>query len=202
MISSILNVVFQVMNQRKKEEKTNNVKTKELEKLLGIELFTDNTRCICERFQGAGYSEMDVCKLTNTDYIYEYELKVSRSDFLKESKNFNENKDRQKFMKHKFMQQIYEVKKFKTRSRKTYKIPNKYYFVCPKDLIKLEEILPYQGLIYIDDENNFEVIREAKFLHKDKVDNKTVFRMLKTLSERSVFDGVSKITYEIKKGKY
>jgi len=175
------------------------MKTKELEKLLSIELFSDSTRSVCERFQGAGYSEMDICKLTNTDYIYEYELKVSRGDFLKESKNFIENKDRQKYMKHKFMQTLYEEKKFKTRSRKTYKVPNKFYFVCPKDMIKIDEILPYHGLIYIDENNNFEVVREASFLHKNKVDNKTIFRMLKTLSERIVFDGVSKITYELKK---
>ena len=146
---------------------------------------------------GAGYSEMDIAKLTSTDYIYEYELKSSRSDFLKETKNFDNNIDTRKYMKHKFMKMVYESKKIKTRSKKTNKVANKYYFVCPKGLIKLDEILPYQGLIYFDGVD-FETIREASFLHKDKVDNKTIFRMLKTLSERDIFGGKSKITYEMK----
>jgi hypothetical protein len=101
--------------------------TKELESELAIHLFTDSTKCVCKRFQGAGYSEMDVSKITNSDYIYEYELKISRGDFLKETKNFNENLDRRKFMKHKFMKQVYESNvKIKTRSKKTNKIPNKF----------------------------------------------------------------------------
>lgn len=174
--------------------------TKILEELLSIYLFTDSTKCICKRFQGAGYSEMDVSKLTSTEYIYEYELKISRSDFLKESKNFDNNVDRRKYMKHKFMKTVYESLKIKTRSKKTYKVPNKYYFVCPKNLIKVEEILPYQGLIYFDDvKKTFEIIKEATFLHKTKIDEKTKFRLMKTLSERDVFYGKSKITFELKK---
>jgi len=172
--------------------------TKELEQELSIHLFTDSTKCVCKRFMGAGYSEMDVAKLTSTDYIYEYELKVSRTDFLKETKNYDKNIDRRKYMKHKFMKNVYESLKIKSRSKKTYKVANKYYFVCPKDLIKVEELLPYQGLIYFDGEE-FEVVKEATYLHKNKIDEKTKFRLMKTLSERDVFDGKSKITYELKK---
>lgn len=176
------------------------MKTKELEEKLSIYLFTDSTKCICKRFMGAGYSEMDVAKLTSTEYIYEYELKVSRSDFLKEVKNYDKNLDRRKYMKHKFMKFVYENHKIKTRSKKTNKVANKYYFVCPKNLIKIEELLPYQGLIYYNEEyKTFEIIKEAIYLHKDKVDEKTKFRMLKTLSERDVFDGKSKMTFEMKK---
>ena len=175
------------------------MKTKDLEDLLSIHLFTDSTKCVCKRFQGAGYSEMDVTKITSTDYIYEYELKVSRGDFLKETKNYDENIDRRKYMKHKLMKSIYESLKFKSRSKKTYKVANKYYFVCPKNLIKIEELLPYQGLIYYDEIDGFVVVKESTFLHKNKIDEKTKFRLLKTLSERDVFDGKSKITYELKK---
>ncbi len=174
--------------------------TKELEELLSIYLFTDSTKCVCKRFQGAGYSEMDVSKITSTDYIYEYELKISRTDFLKEVKNFNENIDRRKYMKHKFMKLVNDSCKIKTKSKKTYKISNKYYFVCPKDLIKVEEILDYQGLIYFDDINKtFEIIKEATFLHKNKIDDKTKFRLLKTLSERDVYNGKSKLSFDMKK---
>lgn len=170
--------------------------TKELEDELSIYLFTDSTKCICKRFVGAGYSEMDVVKVTSTDYIYEYELKVSRSDFLKETKNYNENIDRRKYIKHKLMKSIYESIKSKSKSKKTYNTANKYFFVCPKDLIKIDELLPYQGLIYYDEnKKSFQIIKDAVFLHKIKINNNTIFRMLKTLSEREVFNGKSKMTY-------
>ena len=98
------------------------------------------------------------------------------------------------------MKTVYESFKIKTRSKKIYKVANKYYFVCPTDLITWEELLPYQGLIYYNEkENSFKIIKEANFLHKNKIDEKTKFRLLKTLSERDVFGGKSKITYEIQK---
>ena len=174
------------------------MKTHELESHLSKYLFTDSTLGVCKRFVGAGYSEMDVAKITSTEYIYEYELKVSRSDFIKEIKNFNEKIDRQKYWKHLMMKESFNDKKKKYR-RKTNSIANKYYFVCPEDLIKEKEILDYQGLIYVNDNYNFKVIKEAKFLHKDKITIKTLKRFMKTLSERETYDGVSKITYELKK---
>jgi hypothetical protein len=50
--------------------------------------------------------------------------------------------------------------------------PNQLYFACPKDLIKLEDIPAYAGLIYCDTEA--EIIRRAPYLHKVKQDMKTV----------------------------
>jgi hypothetical protein len=91
------------------------------------------------------------------------------------------------------------MSKKKKHNRKTNNIPNKYYFVCPENLIKKDELLDYQGLIYVDEKFNFTLIKEAKFLHKDKITTKTLKRFMKTLSERDVFNGKSKITYLIKK---
>jgi len=173
------------------------MKTKDLETELSRYLFTDSTQGVCKRFQGAGFAEMDVAKITSTDYIYEYELKVSRGDFLKEVKNFTEKIDRQKYWKHFMMLESFNSKKKKYK-RKTNTIPNKFYFVCPKDLIKESELLEFQGLIYVDENYNFEVIKEAKFLHKDKLSLKAIKRFLKTLSEREVYNGISKITFELK----
>lgn len=173
------------------------MKTVDLEEKLSIYLFSDSTQGICKRFQGAGFSEMDVAKITSTDYLYEYELKISRGDFLKEIKNYNEKIDRQKFWKHSMMLEAFNSKKKKYK-RKTSNIANKYYFVCPENLIKEDELLDYQGLIYVDKLYNFTVIKEAKFLHKDKITLKTLKRFMKTLSERDVFYGKSKITHYLK----
>jgi len=175
------------------------MKTKEIETELSRFLFTDSTFAVCKRFQGAGYSEMDVSKITSTDYIYEYELKVSRSDFMKEVKNYTEKIDRRKFWKHKMMNEAFGAIKMKKTKRKINIIANKFYFVCPENLIKTEELLEHQGLIYVDEDFNFTVIKEAKFLHKEKITLKTIKRFTKTLSERDVFDGFSKITHELKK---
>lgn len=161
-------------------------------------LFTDSTQGVCKRFQGSGYSEMDVAKLTNTDYIYEYELKISRSDFLKDVKNFTERINRRKFWKYSMMNEAFLSEK-KQYKRKINDIANKFYFVCPENLIKESELLDYQGLIYVDNDFNFKIIKDAKFLHKNKIDMKTLKRFLKTLSERDVYDGYSKITYDYKK---
>jgi len=174
------------------------MKTIELEKIISIQLFTDSTIGICKRFVGAGYSEMDVAKITSTEYIYEYELKISRGDFLKEIKNFTTKIDRQKYWKHTMMIESFNLK-HKKHKRKTNNIPNKYYFVCPTNLIKIEEILDYQGLIYVNEDDTVSIIKEAKFLHKNKITTKTLKRFMKTLSERDIFNGVSKITYNLKK---
>ena len=173
------------------------MKTSDLEEKLAIYLFSDSTQGICKRFQGAGFSEMDVAKITSTDYLYEYELKVSRGDFLKEIKNYKEKIDRQKFWKHSMMLEAFNSKK-KKHKRKTSNIANKYYFVCPKNLIKEDELLEYQGLIYVDEMFNFTIIKEARFLHKDKITLKTLKRFMKTLSERDNFYGKSKITFQLK----
>jgi len=173
------------------------MKTKDLEISLSRFLFTDSTIGICKRFQGAGFSEMDVAKVTSTEYIYEYEIKVSRGDFLKEAKNFTEKIDRQKYWKHSMMSETFNSIK-KRYNRKTNSIPNKFYFVCPENLISKDEILDYQGLIYVDDNFNFKIIKEANFLHKEHINKKTLKRFIKTLSERDVYDGKSKITYELK----
>jgi len=48
------------------------------------------------------------------------------------------------------------------------KCPNQLYFACPDNLIKLEEIPSYAGLIYCGTEAK--VIRRAPYLHKVKQD--------------------------------
>lgn len=173
------------------------MKTIDIENNLSKYLFTDSTSTICKRFMGAGYSEMDIMKITKTDYIYEYELKISRNDFNNELKNYEENIDRRKYWKHQMMSESFNNKKKKYK-RKINNSPNKYYFVCPTNLIKIDELLEYQGLIYTDENFKFTIIKEAKFIHKNKISLKTIKRIMKTLSERDVYDGISKITYELK----
>ncbi len=100
--------------------------------------------------------EMDLFVQRQNDYIVEYEIKVSIEDFRKDFKK----------VKHEWMIQ-----------RHHHKIPNKFYFVCPDNVIPLDLIPEYAGLIYIG--NGEKEIKTAPFLHKHKLDvEKSLFRKI------------------------
>lgn len=68
--------------------------------------------------------------------------------------------------------------------------PNKFYYACPKDLIKKEEVPNYAGLIYVDN-GVAEIVKKAPTIRKDKInlDNvlleKFYWRCKKLENERS-----------------
>ena len=105
-------------------------------------------------------------------YCYEFEIKISRADF------FNDFKKKDK---HSILEKgTYSVtsKKY-NRKLKIYETnvedkpwnfrPNKFYYCVPELLIKPEEVPDYAGLIYVTD-NDIYTVKEAKFLHKEKLD--------------------------------
>lgn len=96
--------------------------------------------------------ESDLFVLKDSGFSWEFEIKISRNDY---------KKDFTKFKKHKLLEE--------TRKNKTSKhiIPNKFWYVVPKDLIKKEEIPEYAGLMYFSRGFGFEVIKEAPTIHKD-----------------------------------
>lgn len=52
--------------------------------------------------------------------------------------------------------------------------PNRFYYACPKDLIKKSEVPKYAGLYYIDDNQNLKMIKQAPILHRVKHDFKAI----------------------------
>ena len=46
-------------------------------------------------------------------------------------------------------------------------IPN-FNYIVPKDLIKIEEVPEYAGLIYFSEDMSFEIIKKPRLLHKTK----------------------------------
>jgi len=103
-----------------------------------------------------GYHECDVFRVNQSDFVFEYEIKVSRADFFAD---FKKNGG----VKHsnlKYAGGIY--------------CPNRFFFVVPKGLIKSLEIPDYAGLIYFNN-GNFEIIKSGKLIHKRKF---TDFRSL------------------------
>ena len=102
--------------------------------------------------------ESDVLKITKSGYAYEFEIKISRGDFKNDFKH--------KKKKHKLLEQ------------KDDNIPNYFYYVVPTDLITIDEIPEYAGLIYINATiigngrhyYSFKIIKNAPKLHTNKVD--------------------------------
>lgn len=87
--------------------------------------------------------EADVLHILNGK-IYEYEIKISRSDFFKDF----EKKD-----KHEKMQDG--------------KMANRFYFVVPTCLVKIAEVPAQYGLIYVNELGEIRTVKRAKELHKE-----------------------------------
>lgn len=107
--------------------------------------------------------ESDTIKFTNSGYVYEFEIKISKADFKNDFKN--------KKKKH----SILEDKNSENKDR-----PNYFYYVVPKDLISEEDVPEYAGLLYVHfttignnvPYSQFIEIKKAPQLHKNKFDFK------------------------------
>lgn len=126
--------------------------------------------CIC------GLSECDVISISKADFIYEYEVKISKSDF---KADFKKNK-------HKLMMERKSV----NESKNYYYIPNYFYFVVPENLISLEDIPEYAGLMYIINDK-FIQIKKAPLLHKTKASAAFIRQLSHNLSCKLVFNKVN-----------
>lgn len=86
--------------------------------------------------------ECDYWTLSVTGETREFEIKISRSDFLVDAK----------------------------KSKHEQQGANYFYYVCPKDLIKKEEVRASYGLIYIWEGGGTELIKKPRQLHSNKFD--------------------------------
>lgn len=111
-------------------------------------------------------------------YCYEFEVKISRSDF------FN---DKKKTDKHSILSTgKYQTKGTLSTYNRTLNLweqeekvseyehemrPNKFFYVVPEGLITADELPPYAGLIYCpkDHWQSVVTIKEAPFIHKEKL---------------------------------
>lgn len=139
-----------------------------------------------------GFREMDIVAINGSNYLTEFEVKVSRSDFFAD---FN------KEPKHEFYS--------KTALGETcfikHRIPNKFFYCCPKGLIEEHEVPEYAGLIHfskfaLQDRPGqyyveFEYKKKAPYIHKQKVDNEVVLKICRAHSQRFIL-GCSLMTYQ------
>lgn len=132
--------------------------------------------------------ESDKLIWTKAGYIYEFEVKISRADYM--------NDFRHKAEKHlllnsalpDFRQEAREQDLFGNllrQKRKRYpqitmeqarqrmkpvgeRMPNYFYYAVPDGMLEADEVPPYAGLIYIHEERGFTIAREAPRLHTTK----------------------------------
>lgn len=155
--------------------------------LCQVELLKWNTPCENVKFLISNF-EHDVLSINWSWYLTEFEVKISKSDF---KADFSKRKT-----------PYYQ----KRNPRFT---PNYFYYVCPKDLIKLEDIPDYAWLIYIDSDNfwnikhidvsnhHLEIIKKAPLLHKLKRDKLSMLqKFYKITTERKYFWWRTIFTYQ------
>lgn len=145
---------------------------KTIQESLGKYFWKRGHKILITNFSGSGFAETDFLSITEANYVYSFEIKISKSDFKNDFKN--------KGHKHKRLKEAKDL----TNKRG---LPNYFYFVMPSKLLDLRSIPDYAGLIYINDLQEIEIVKKAKRLHTKKCDVRFYKRILKTYVERAVF---------------
>lgn len=152
------------------------MKTAQIQECILKNTYCSNSPWCVTNYSGGGYSEMDVVTITKAMLVTEHEVKVSRSDFFADFKK----------SKHKYYLAAPSV---------NYKRPNKFYYCCPKGMIKEHEVPVWAGLIYFSEEINSEmemgvvmqVVKKAPRIHKEKCEPELIFNICQTLTARSIY---------------
>ena len=155
--------------------------TKEIQESVCNYLARNRHESICENF-GHTVFEMDIASLSKSGMLHEYEVKISRSDFLADKK------------KHK----KYGLSKFEQYGNPMgieVKCPNYFYYVCPEGMIKKDEIPVYAGLYYYEKEKGIRMIKNAKRIHKVPQDENWILRKMLRMNIQRKYLGGTMLTY-------
>lgn len=152
--------------------------------------------CFLTTFQGAGFNEADVFSINKNGYMYEFEIKRSRSDFLADFKN---KKYKHQLLKERDAVRMYSKYVNGKRTAETemhIHLPNRFFFACEPGLISPQELPEYCGLVYIT-ANGLEEVKVAKLLHRNKATELIYKRVATILSQRIIY-GCSYYTHKFK----
>jgi hypothetical protein len=159
--------------------KRDNSKSKNIEAALVMYLYQKSHSPITTRFTGMGLQECDVISVSKSDYIYEYEIKISRQDFKKD------------FIKEKHNHILNEKFTYFRKGEQLFRVCNYFNYVVPKDLISIEEVPDYAGLIYINEDFSFDIIKKPKLLHKTKATPNFIRQLAHNLSCKLIFNKIN-----------
>ena len=125
--------------------------------------------------------EADIVVITRTLFIHEFEIKISRSDFLADLK-----KDKHEDIKRYIDKRSEDELGFHLEleyTRKIRKPANYFWYVCPEGVIKKEEIPAYAGLYYLK-WNTLYVQVKAPRIHKEKIDPRDALQLCGSINGR------------------
>lgn len=158
--------------------KRDNSVSKNIEAALVMYLYQKSHSPITTKFTGMGLQECDVISVSKSDYTYEYEIKISKSDFKKD------------FIKEKHEHILREKFTYVTKGQQLFRVCNYFNYVVPKDLISVAEVPQYAGLIYINDDFTFDIVKKPKLLHKTKATSEFIRQLAHNLSCKLIFKRV------------
>lgn len=159
--------------------KRDNSKSNNIEASLIMYLYEKGHSPITTKFTGMGLQECDVISVSKSDYIYEYEIKISRSDFKKD------------FIKEKHNHILNEKFTYIRKGEQLFRVTNYFNYIVPKDLISIDEVPEYAGLIYINDDFTFDIIKKPRLLHKTKATSTFIRQLAHNLSCKLIFKKVN-----------
>lgn len=127
--------------------------------------------------------ESDFFVQKDNGYSYEFEVKISRSDFLSDKKKVEkhlilENGRYQKKATestYNYQTRMWDNQEIITDEEHTFR-PNKFFYVVPEGMIKADEVPAYAGLMYVPIERHKDIVtvKDAPFIHKEKLSFESV----------------------------
>lgn len=128
----------------------------------------------------SGYFESDILAVTPAMIVTEIEIKVSVSDYRADFK---------KTHKHYRMQN--------PLANVNSKVPNRFFYACPAGMLNTSHNIPaYAGLIWVHENGTVEMVKQAPVIHKIKADQKLIIGMLNQLTQKSIYGGICKMTFD------
>jgi hypothetical protein len=126
------------------------------------------------RFTPGGWWECDMFEITASGYFREYEVKLSRSDFLRDT-----HKEKEKLPRAYGEPRVLE-RKHEMLARGATHGPTAFWYVTPVGLLTIQEVPDYAGLIEMHDRGathsawrwSEKEVRKAPKLHREKIDPK------------------------------
>lgn len=146
-------------------------------------------------FSSGGYHEADVLAISRAGVVTEFEIKMSRGDFFADFK---------KTTKHSLFETVFKKQTQGNLPVLASSIPNKFYYACPKGLIKPQEVPEYAGLIYFTKFHlkgseqpyiEFSYERKAPYIHRGKPEESIYKLIASSLCSRMIL-GCALMTYK------
>lgn len=161
--------------------------TKQIQQAMAIYLVEQNHQAVCENFAYHN-NEMDVASLSLSGLLHEFEVKVSRSDFLADKNKKWKWEEKTKF----------EV--YADPEKLHFKCPHYFNYVCPEGLIQKSEIPVYAGLYYYGD-GRVTCVKVSKRFHRNPLKIEEVLRKMLRLTVQRKYMGGAYMTIKNKRNK-